>query len=80
MIQSVGTPLNTPETAVGGVKLLNLIKPKPLQLNALLPIVVTLFGIVIEARVLQLKNEYSPIVVTVFGIVIEERQLQPWNI
>ena len=42
----------------------------------LIPIEVTVAGIVIEARELQLTKAKSPIDVTLIGIVIEARYLQ----
>ena len=40
------------------------------------PIVVTLLGMVIEVRVVQLSNAELPIEVILFGIVIEVRPVQ----
>ena len=44
--------------------------------NALCPMLVTLSGIVMLARLLQLENASSPMLVTLFGIVILVRILQ----
>ena len=53
---------------------------KPLQpRNALSPILVTLFGIVILVNPLQAVNAEEPILVTLFGIVILVNPLQPEN-
>ena len=46
-------------------------------MNAWLPMLVTLFGIVIEVRPLQPKNAASPMLVTLLGIVTEVRLPQP---
>jgi len=45
--------------------------------NTLMPIVVTLLGIVILARFVQFKNAELLIVVTLFGIVILVKLEQP---
>jgi hypothetical protein len=42
--------------------------------NARFPILVTLFGIVIDEREEQLVNALLPILVTLLGIVIDERK------
>ena len=44
--------------------------------NAPLPILVTLSGMVMEARLLQPSNAKSPILVTLSGMVMEARLLQ----
>ena len=48
-------------------------------LNALLPMLVTLFDIVIEVNPLQPKNAELPMLVTPSGIVIDVNSLQPEN-
>ena len=40
---------------------------------------ITLFGMVMLVRRLQLWNAYSPMLVTLFGMVILVRLLQLWN-
>ena len=40
---------------------------------------VTLFGIVMEVKLLQPRNAQSPMLVTLFGIVMEVKLLQSEN-
>ena len=49
--------------------------------NALAPIEVTELGIVMEVRLVQLKNKLELIVVNkaFVGNVTEDRPVQPWN-
>ena len=47
--------------------------------NALLPIEVTLLGIITEVREVQTENALLPIDVTLLGIVTDVRWLQPLN-
>jgi hypothetical protein len=47
--------------------------------NVLLPIAVTLFGIVIEVKLVQPSNACGPIQVTLFGMVIDVKPVQPLN-
>ena len=44
--------------------------------NALLPMLVTLSGMVTEVRLVQYLNAYSPMHVTLFGMVTEVRLVQ----
>jgi len=46
-------------------------------LKALLPILVTLLGIVTEVRAEQPEKVFSPILVTLLEMVIEVREVQP---
>ena len=55
------------------------IEVKPLDEKAQLSIVVTLLGITIEVRFVQLPNAPSPILVTLLGIIIEFKPLQLSN-
>ena len=50
------------------------VKVEPLK--AARPIIVTLFGISIDAREVQPMNAHTPILVTLFGIVTEVRPVQ----
>ena len=51
------------------------VKPEQSR-NANLPILITLFGIVIDVKPEQPVNASFPILVTLFGIVIEAREVQ----
>ena len=46
------------------------------QENALFPIVVTLFGIVMDVKEEHSRNAYFPIVVTLFGMVMDVKEEQ----
>ena len=52
---------------------------KYVPLNASLPMLVTLLGIVIEVKLVQPENAPSPMLVTPSGIVIEVKPVQPEN-
>jgi hypothetical protein len=63
---------------VGGVVRLKVTKLRLVQpLNALLPILVTLFGIVMDSSLVQPLNALSPILVTLPPIVIDVRFVHP---
>ena len=69
--------LNISLPPFGGVVALQYTLAKLLQLeNALLPIEVTLLGIVTLVKLLQLENALLPIEVTLFGIVTLVKQVQ----
>ena len=54
-------------------------RPYQFQPKALLPILVTLFGMLTLVRALQSANAQLPMQVTLLGIVALVRKLQPLN-
>ena len=68
-------PPSTFQYRAGGVLVSHIILAL-LLVKALLPIVVTLLGMVTEVRELQLLKTHLSIVVTLFGMVTEVRELQ----
>ena len=53
------------------------ISPQPS--NAYIPMLVTLFGIVMDLSDEQLVNAHSPILVTLFGILMDASELHSLN-
>ena len=69
-------PPSTFQYRAGGVLVSHIILAL-LLVKALLPIVVTLLGMVTEVRELQPLKASPPIVITLLGMVTEVRELQP---